>query len=163
MDSTTGKPFGIEIADNGIGALIGALETAPFSEELRRLLWVELLDPNRTKTGPDGVIDYALSPAAIADDLVAGVHLGRAGKALMLALRALRRDALDEIRDGCHARLSIREIEVSDAMLAVGEDVILSAVGGAEGLGVTSIGATSRLNARVLSSTIPITAVERPA
>ena len=112
MPAETGRrsdsgEFGIAIADAGYGALLDALEAAPFSDELKRLLWDELLDPDRTKSGPDGVIDYAhLSALGVgADDLVAGVNLGRAGKALVAALRALSGLALDEVGDGGHDAL----------------------------------------------------------
>jgi hypothetical protein len=96
--------FSIELADGGVGALLEALEACPLSEELSQRLWDELLDPERTKSGPDGVIDCAdLSALGVgAENLVAAVKLGRAGEALVTAFRALSGPPLEEIGPICH-------------------------------------------------------------
>lgn len=90
--------FAVDIADGGgADALARAIADAPLSAELKRLLWVELLDTDRALPGENGVLRCTDLAAGNAGDFIARVEVGRTGEAMIAALRALSLCAANKI------------------------------------------------------------------
>jgi hypothetical protein len=89
------------ILDNsGADELLDALNAAPFSEQLKDLLWCELFSSASLHAGSQGVTERAYVAAVEAGDFRVSTKLGSAGIALASALRALAACSLD--KEGNH-------------------------------------------------------------
>lgn len=88
--------------DGGFNELVEAINATPFSEELKDLLWQELMAASRFPTGAEGIVYTAPPPTSGALDLRIPVKLGRKGVALVRALRGIAGCASDEVDDGFH-------------------------------------------------------------
>ena len=119
-DGASPREFGIEIEDGGVGQLLEALSAAPLSESLKELLWTELLDAPGLNSGPDGVTCCGDIAALGTGDFSSRVELGRAGKALVFAFRALAGSALDEIGDVCGHEEESPAFEITSEMVEAG-------------------------------------------
>jgi hypothetical protein len=89
--------------------LAAAIERTPFSDDLKERLWAELVgSPASFPTGPDGVFDIADVAAPDASqgiergDWIVRLGLGRRGKILAAAFRALGPDIVASGREFNH-------------------------------------------------------------
>lgn len=102
------RSFGISIVPGGSMELEIALAETPLSDELKRLLLLELFDADLFQTGSDGVLCLGDMPARSASDthggrdFVCNLDLGTAGKSVVAALRALRSCAVSKIEAAAH-------------------------------------------------------------
>jgi len=101
------RSFSIQIVNGERARALGAaLDELPFSEGLKRLLWVELRDSGRFKPGLEGIFDCAGVTAPFAgegfesSDWTVTLSLGRGGELFLAALRALGLQAVAGIEAG---------------------------------------------------------------
>lgn len=109
------RTFAIEIACGGVDSLCDALKATPLSDDLQTRLWDELFSSPSLHGRKEGVTYWGDVTALGTGDHCAHVELGRAGKALVAAFRALAVRAGNEAGDVGHELLS--GIEITPEMI----------------------------------------------
>lgn len=112
-----------QLSDGGADDLGDAIDQSPFSADLKGRIWRELLgSPDAFPCSPDGVFEIGVEAAVLTSegferDLCAiPFRLGRRGKILLAAFRALRSDAVGADLD--HAERCALAGQQSEAFMA---------------------------------------------
>ncbi len=84
----------IKIIDKGASQLTDALAEAPISLALKSSILGELLNQRLLDTSGDSVFKTDADAARVTDQYVVGLQLGRAGEAVVAALRTFSKDVI---------------------------------------------------------------------